>query len=84
MATKNAKVTRKKKAVNTWFIAVRGSYLPNNTAGWLTYIPFLGYLLLTLIVAFNQTDSNGLAILFIIPNWVAAAAVMTWIAQRKS
>ena len=67
-----------------WFVPVRGSYLPYSPQGWLTYIPFTAYLVFTLIAGLNNTDSWQMATLFIVPNWVAAAAVMTWIAARKS
>lgn len=66
------------------FIAVRGSYLPNNWLGWLTYLPFTAYLLFTLYFGWHDTDSYPRAVLFIVPNWVAATAVMTWIAKRAS
>ena len=69
---------------NSWFIRVRGSYLPNNSRGWLTYIPYLVYLLYTLYAGFRYTDSKELAVLYIVPNFVAAAAIMTFIASKKS
>jgi hypothetical protein len=74
----------KKKEKNKWFVAVRGSYLPSITIGWLTYIPFLAYLLFAVIAGASKTDSTALAILFIVPNWVAAAVVMTYLAAHKS
>jgi hypothetical protein len=67
-----------------WFIPVRGSYLPNNWLGWLTYIPFTAYLLFTLYFGWQDTSTRTEAILFIVPNWIAAAAVMTWVAKRTS
>ena len=76
------KSSKEKSAV--WFIRVRGSYLPVNIAGSLTYLPFLGYLVVSCVLAFHETDSWMLALLFIVPNWVAAAVVMTYIAARKS
>ncbi len=69
---------------NAWFIRVRGSYLPNNSWGWLTYVPYLFYLLYTLYAGFHYTDSKELAVLYIVPNFVAAAAIMTFIASKKS
>jgi hypothetical protein len=75
-----AKKTKKQK----WFIPVRGSYLPNNSIGWLLYLPFTAYLVFTLIFGWRDTQTTTEAILFIVPNWVAAAAVMTWIAKRTS
>jgi len=74
----------KKSKKDKWFIPVRGSYLPNNWLGWLTYLPFTAYLLFTLYFGWHDTDTHQQAILFIVPNWVAAAAIMTWIAKRTS
>jgi hypothetical protein len=76
-------MARKTKS-QKWFIPVRGSYLPNNRFGWLTYIPFTAYLVFALVVGWQNTDTTGMAILFIVPNWVAAAGIMTWIAKRTS
>lgn len=67
-----------------WFVAVRGSYLPASWQGWLTYIPFTAYLVYSLWAAFAYTGNNLKAALYIVPNWVAAAAVMTWLAKRTS
>jgi hypothetical protein len=80
--TKKAKRPKAKKGA--WFVPVRGSYLPASAAGWWTYVPFVAYLLFSLIVALNYTTSRVTALLFIVPNWVAAAAIMTYIAARKS
>lgn len=63
---------------------VRGSYLPVTCQGWLTYIPFTAYLMYSLIVAFAYAGNNLKAVLWIVPNWVAAAVIMTWVAHRKS
>ena len=63
---------------------MRGSYLPNSWQGWLLYIPFLTYLLWAAWAGFQATDAYTAAILFILPNWVAAAVVMTWIARHTS
>lgn len=76
MARKNKK--------SKWFIPVRGSYLPNNLLGWLTYLPFTAYLLFVLYVGWHDIDSRLQAVLFILPNWVASAVIMTWIAKRTS
>jgi uncharacterized MAPEG superfamily protein len=81
---KKTKNKRPKAKPGAWFVSVRGSYLPASSAGWWTYIPFVAYLIFTLIVGINDTSSSAVAILFIVPNWVAAAVVMTYIAARKS
>lgn len=67
-----------------WFVRVRGSYLPCSWQGWLTYIPYAAYLVYAVIVAFAYTGNNFKAVLWIVPNFVAAAIVMTWIAKLKS
>jgi hypothetical protein len=72
--------TRKQK----WFIRVRGSYLPHSWQGWLLYIPFSAYLIYSAVIGWQNTDSFGHALVFIVPNWIAAAVIMTWIAQRTS
>jgi hypothetical protein len=79
---KNTKSKHAKKGA--WFIAVRGSYLPNSWQAWLTYLPFTGYLIFALVVGWTDTKDAAQAILFIVPNWIAATAVMTWIAKRTS
>ena len=74
----------KKSKRSRWFIPVRGSYLPNNWLGWLTYLPFTAYLLFTAYFGWSDTHKASQAALFIVPNWVAATAVMTWVAKRTS
>lgn len=73
-----------KNKKSNWFIKKRGSYLPNNEIGWLTYIPFLGYFLLTAFVSYRLSNSIFVIVLLVIPQWVAATIVMTWIAEHKS
>jgi hypothetical protein len=67
-----------------WFVRLRGSYLPVSLPGWLTYIPFTAYLVYSWFVAFAYTGNNLKAVLWIVPNWVAAAVVMTYVAKRTS
>lgn len=67
-----------------WFIKTRGSYLPNNWRGWLLYLPYLVYLIGILIFVVRIKDSVWAAIFTLVPNWVAAAIIMTWVARRKS
>ncbi len=82
MAKKSSKTTKAKQGA--WFIAVRGSYLPNSWQAWALYVPFVAYLYYSWVVAFDYTGNNVKAVLWIVPNWVAAAVVMTWIAKRTS
>jgi hypothetical protein len=81
---KKQRYSRQKPKKGAWFVAIRGSYLPASPAGWLTYIPFLVYLVFAVIIGIRDTSSIYVALLFIVPNWVAAAAVMTWLAAQKS
>lgn len=74
----------KKSKRRKWFIPVRGSYLPHSWQGWLTYIPFSAYLIYAFVIGWQNTNTTAQAMLFIVPNWIAAVVVMTWIAQRTS
>lgn len=75
------KVKAKKGA---WFVKVRGSYLPASFMGWLTYIPYISYLGFSALAVVGRTNSAAVAVLLIVPNWVAATVVMTYIAARNS
>ncbi len=81
---KKSKQKLPKLKKGAWFVPLRGSYLPMSWQGWLTYIPFTFYLAYSWAVAFAYTGSNVKAVLWIVPNWVAAAIVMTWVAKTKS
>jgi hypothetical protein len=74
----------KTKKKSKWFKKIRGSYIPCSTAGWVTYIPFVAYLLAVPYIAVVNTDNLLIAGLLTIPNWVAATVVMTYIATQKS
>lgn len=77
--------TRKKSAKKqAWFERKRGSYLPISVKGWLTYIPYIAYLDFTLVVVWRDISTFSLAALFIVPNWVAATVLLSWVAARKS
>lgn len=67
-----------------WFKPVRGSYLPNNWKGWLTYLPFLAYLAFAVVFGAQYADNTMQAILLIVPNWIAATVVMAWVAAHAS
>lgn len=67
-----------------WFIPLRGSYIPATWQGWLTYVPFIAYLAYSGIVGWRDTSSHDMAVLFIVPNWIAASGLMTWLAKWKS
>lgn len=67
-----------------WFVRVRGSYLPMTWQSRLLYIPYLGFLMISLVYAFRTQESPLGVVLILFPQWVAAVVVMTWIASRKS
>ncbi len=73
-----------KRRNSKWFIRVRGSYLPNSQAGWLTYIPYVGYLVAVLVYVLQRHYDFWLSLFIVVPNWIAAAAVMNWVAARTS
>jgi hypothetical protein len=75
---------RPKVKPGAWFVPVRGSYLPASPAGWCSYLPFVAYLIFVLVVGIKDISSSLVTVLLVVPNWVAAAAVMTYIASRKS
>lgn len=72
------------KKTGAWFVPVRGSYLPASSAGWLTYVPFIGYLIFVYMVSIEYTENALVAVLLIVPNFIAATAVMNYIARKKS
>jgi isoprenylcysteine carboxyl methyltransferase (ICMT) family protein YpbQ len=72
------------KKSNAWFTKVRGSYLPSSWQGWLSYVPFVAYLVGTFFII-NKHPNTFIKVAYeIIPEWIAAGAVMTYIAQAKS
>ena len=68
----------------TWFVAVRGSYLPASWQGWLTYVPYIAYLVFTLIYGVRTTHGLGQTAMFVFPQWCAGAVIMSWLARQKS
>lgn len=84
MAQKTSKTAKLKTKKGAWFVSLRGSYIPCSWQGWLSYIPFTAYLVFAVVMGWQETDNPAKAILFIVPNWVAAVAVMTWLAKRTS
>jgi len=79
-----SKAKRPKVRKGAWFIRVRGSYLPSSWQGWLSYIPFVAFLIWTLVWAVNSTSSLATIVFTVFPAWIAAAVVMTWLATRMS
>jgi hypothetical protein len=67
-----------------WFIPVRWSYLPNSWQGWLSYIPFTAFLVITFIAVDRNSHSVSDTLFGIFPYWVGAAVIMQWFASNKS
>lgn len=78
MASKNKKLTK------SWFIHVRGSYLPKSYQGWLSYITYVAYLLITLFYTKGLQYSVKVRGYYLIVQWVCAGLIMTWFAKRHS
>jgi hypothetical protein len=79
---KKTKLSKRKKGA--WFIPVRGSYLPVSWQGWFSYVPYTSYIVFTSVVGWQQMNSKELAVLFIVPNWIAATIAMTYLAKQTS
>lgn len=82
--TQSKKRTSRKPSARPWFIRVRGSYLPNAWQGWLTYIPFIAYLVAVMVTLSDQATSWLMKLMMITVQFVAAAVVMTWVAASHS
>lgn len=79
---KRAKIPKPKKGA--WFVPLRGSYLPASWQGWLLYVPYAYYLVITLRTVSIDANSVSEVVIDLVPYWVAAIVVMTWIAKQKS
>ena len=88
-----------KHSENAWFVKLRGSYIPCSLRGWLTYIPFILFLVVVLVVSYGSMHLNEVDIMdggtlwyyvFIVtlvrvaPAFVLGGVIMTWIARKKS
>ncbi len=74
----------KAKKPKAWFKPLRNSYIANNPKGALTYIPFVAYLVASLIVAFHYVSSVLFAIFLTGICWVLGGLVMTAFAKARS
>ena len=72
------------KSSKKWFKKVRSSYIPISWQGWLSYLPYIAFLILTYLYVMYSYGYSVMSLLIIIPNWVAAVAVMSWVASKKS
>lgn len=79
-----AKRSAKSSPPKPWFIKTWGSYLPKTWQAALTYIPYLAYLIAVLVFVLNRQDNFWLAVFILVPNYVVASLVMSWIAKQKS
>jgi hypothetical protein len=67
-----------------WFRAVRGSYLPISWEGWALYIPYALYIIAPLVFVLRRGYTFWQSLFIVLPNWVAAGAILTWIASRTA
>jgi hypothetical protein len=67
-----------------WFYKVRGSYLPVSWQGWVLYVPYIAFLYVSLQYALSSRTTPADVFFVVFPQWVAAAAVMTWLATIHS
>ena len=81
---KTAAKTVRQRASKQWFIRVRGSNLPNSWQGWLTYLPFIAYLVAVMVTIGDQTSSPIMKGMMLVVQFIAAGVVMTWVAATHS
>jgi len=67
-----------------WFVPLRGSYLPVTWQGWLLYIPFVSYAIISLLFVINRSSSLLEIVINLLPYWLSVLVAMTWIAKQKS
>lgn len=67
-----------------WFKPVRNSYLPNKWEGWVIYLVFIYYLLVSAYSIYHLKLQLMYSISQIAIQWIAGGIIMTWIAKRLS
>lgn len=67
-----------------WFKKVRSSFIPISWQGWLCYVPYVAFLILSYLYVMYSFGYSLISLFIIIPNWVAAAVVMSWVASKRS
>jgi hypothetical protein len=67
-----------------WFKKENWSYIPISAAGWLTYVPFIGFLVFSFWAVEQQTDNFAGAFFDVFPYWIGAVVIMHWFAGHKS
>jgi hypothetical protein len=81
---KQATSKKTQKKVKPWFRQIRGSYIPNSRNGWLTYIPYGLYLIITGVVSFLGTTTVLSIVVRIAVLWIIGSCIMTVFASRRS
>lgn len=79
---KHRKLPKPRKGA--WFVPLRGSYLPVTWQGWLLYIPFVSYAIISLLFVVNRSGSFLEIVINLLPYWLSVLVAMTWIAKQKS
>ena len=67
-----------------WFKKVRGSYLPIAREGWLSYIPYIVFVIAIYAYAMIYFGYSVASLLIILFGWIFAGVVMTWFASTHS
>ena len=78
------RINKSYKLSQPWFAKRHWSYIPICVWGWLTYIPFISFLLFSLNAVSENTDSIAGAMFDAFPYWVCAVIIMHWFASHKS
>lgn len=73
-----------KSSKKPWFIKVRGSYLPNNLYGAITYVPYIAITIGGLLLIWQRDKNPADLLIFGVPYVVACGVIMSWIASRES
>lgn len=67
-----------------WFKPIRGSYLPISWQGWAVWALALCYLLMVLCYGLIKKMPCDDFLFFLIPQFVSALVVSTWVASERS
>lgn len=78
------KTKKSKKNNKAWFIKIRGSYLPNNLYGALTYIPFLGLIIAFTVWQINLKLSLATTLFHLFVFYVTTGVLMSYFASTKT
>jgi hypothetical protein len=74
----------KSKKNKPWFIQRHWSYIPISSMGWITYLPFIAFLVGSFYLVGQHTNSTLGAFFDVFPYWVSAVVIMHWFANHKS